>query len=389
VDDGGLRLIWNPWGLFGLVAFIVCTAMGGFVLATRPDRIQNRRLAVLLVMEGIVTFGSPAGASFAGSNATARALFVAHFVGLFLLVPLMLRFLATIDTPVARPLATRTGAVLPWLLASAEAVVFILRPLLVIGGIREPWWGGRTFDPGPVANIAYALSGITSIYSLVVAISAYRRAAAGSAARERARRYAIAFGFNDALIVLVTMVVPGIYQATHGADLRPIEFVFVWAIPIGETVFVFLLAYGILRTQLFDIDLRLATGLRRGAIAAIVLFAFFAAAELAERFVSEEFGYVIGAFAAAALLFVHKPVEHFATRFSSAMLPGVEASPEYVAFRKLEVYLEAVEAAYEDGHLSKEDRVILKRLQAKLGVKSVDAARLEEDARQTLAQSVT
>ena len=97
---------------------------------------------------------------------------------------------------------------------------------------------------------------------------------------------------------------------------------------------------------------------------------------------------LIGAFAAAALVFVYKPVERFAASLSSAVLPGVEASPAYIAFRKLEVYLEAVEAAYEDGHLSQEDRVILKRLQAKLGVQSADAARLEEDARQTLAQSV-
>ena len=97
---------------------------------------------------------------------------------------------------------------------------------------------------------------------------------------------------------------------------------------------------------------------------------------------------LIGAFAAAALVFVYKPVERFAASLFSAVLPGVEASPAYIAFRKLEVYLEAVEAAYEDGHLSQEDRVILKRLQAKLGVQSADAARLEEDARQTLAQSV-
>jgi hypothetical protein len=54
VDGGGLRLIWNPWGLFGLVALIVCTAMAAFVLATRPDRTQNRRLALFLGMQGLI-----------------------------------------------------------------------------------------------------------------------------------------------------------------------------------------------------------------------------------------------------------------------------------------------------------------------------------------------
>jgi len=244
------------------------------------------------------------------------------------------------------------------------------------------------FIPGPFGNAAYPISAIAPIYSLVVALSAYRRAVPGTSARERARRYAIAFGFNDAALVLVTTIVPGVYGALHhSSDIRPIEFLFVWAIPIVETIFVILMAYGILRTQLFDIDLRLAAGLRRGAVAAIVLFAFFAAAKIAEGVVSEQFGYVIGGFAAAALLFVHKPVERFAASFSKAVLPAADASPAYVAFRKLEVYSDAAEAAYEDGHLSKDDRLILTRLRAKLGIEPGDAVRLEQDAREARARS--
>jgi hypothetical protein len=149
------------------------------------------------------------------------------------------------------------------------------------------------------------------------------------------------------------------------------------------------MAYGILRTQLFDIDLRLAAGVRRGTLAAIVVFAFFAAAEIAERVLSEEFGYVIGGLVAAALILAHKPIERVASGLSSAVLPDVNPSPAYVAFRKLEVYQEALEAAYEDGLLSKEDRVILKRLEAKLGVDSSDATRLEEDARQATVRRTT
>ena len=149
------------------------------------------------------------------------------------------------------------------------------------------------------------------------------------------------------------------------------------------------MTYGILRTQLFDIDLHLLAGLRRGALAAIVLFAFFTASELAQELVSEEFGYVFGALAAAALIFVHKRVEHVAESFSKAVLPGVESSPAYVAFRKLEVYADAVEAAYEDGEISSADRAILKRLTTKLGVAAQDAAHIEEDARQARSRAGT
>jgi len=362
--------------------------MAVFVYTTRPDRVQNRRLAMLLVTEGLITFGGPAGAAFAASDASGRVFYTVHMLGLFFVVPLILRFLATIDTPLVRPLRTRTGATLPWVLAGLVLLLFMIRPTLFIQGLREPSWGGRMLDAGPLVPLAYGLPGLALIYSLIVALSSYRRSAPGTPARTRAGWYALAFGTNDGITIAFSNIVPLIYTATHGTDMRAIEFMFVWSFSIAEVLFVLLMAYGILRTQLFDIDLRLAAGLRRGTIAAIVLFVFFVSAELAERFVSEEFGYVIGALAAGVLLLVHKPVERFAEGFSRTVLPGVEASPEYVAFRKLQVYVEAVEAAYEDGQISKEDRAILRRLQATLGVAARDAERLEDDARKSVAQSV-
>jgi hypothetical protein len=55
-----------------------------------------------------------------------------------------------------------------------------------------------------------------------------------------------------------------------------------------------------------------------------------------------------------------------------------------LAFRKLEVP-EAVEAAYDHGEVSDADRVILKRLQAKLGVAPVDAARPRKTRASTMS----
>jgi len=380
-------VVWNAWGLFSVIPLVACVAMGVFVVVTRPDRAQNRRLGAFLIAQAIVTFASPAGAAFAGADTTARVFFVLHFVSLVATMPLSLSFLATIDTPATKPLGTRTGRWLTWAVAAAIVALFVARPTLFILGFREPWWGGRMFIVGPFGTATYVLSGLTSVYSLIVAISAYRRAVPGSITKERAKRYAIAFGVNDVFVMLVTTIVPGVYSASHGGDIRAIEFIFVWAMPVSEVTFVVLMTYGILRTQLFDIDLRLLAGLRRGALAAIVLFAFVTASEIAQSLVSEEFGYVIGAVAAAALLFVHKPVEHLAARFSAAVLPGVEPSPAYVAFRKLEVYADAVEAAYEDGEISPPDRVILKRLAAKLGVAAHDAAHIEEDTRRARSQN--
>jgi uncharacterized membrane protein YebE (DUF533 family) len=56
------------------------------------------------------------------------------------------------------------------------------------------------------------------------------------------------------------------------------------------------------------------------------------------------------------------------------------ATPEYEAFRKLQVYDSAVRAALEDGYISARQRRVLDSMIASMGIDPSVAQRMEEDS---------
>jgi len=60
-------------------------------------------------------------------------------------------------------------------------------------------------------------------------------------------------------------------------------------------------------------------------------------------------------------------------------MPNTQNTPEYAAFRKMQVYEEAVaEAHYEDG-VSAKERALLNRLRDSLGISAADAEAIERE----------
>ena len=104
--------------------------------------------------------------------------------------------------------------------------------------------------------------------------------------------------------------------------------------------------------QLFDVDLRIKRTLKRGTIAAAFVATFFIISESAGNFLSSQFGTVLGVLGTAALMFFLDPLHSAAERVSNAAMPNTVDTPEYEAFRKLQVYDSAIRAALEDGHIS-------------------------------------
>jgi hypothetical protein len=70
-----------------------------------------------------------------------------------------------------------------------------------------------------------------------------------------------------------------------------------------------------------------------------------------------------------------------ADRVANVAVPETENSPEYEAFRKLQIYHTALEGAYSDGRVTRKDRVILDGLRRTLGIGDADAQRVEDDMR--------
>ncbi len=78
------------------------------------------------------------------------------------------------------------------------------------------------------------------------------------------------------------------------------------------------------------------------------------------------------------------PLQRFAERVASVAMPNTQDTPEYAAYRKLQVYEAALTDALPDG-VTGEERVLLDHLRESLGIATADAGALEHDLQKRLA----
>jgi hypothetical protein len=79
------------------------------------------------------------------------------------------------------------------------------------------------------------------------------------------------------------------------------------------------------------------------------------------------------------VVFFLAPLQRFAERVASVAMPNTRNTPEYAAFRKLQVYEAALSEALEGGGISAKERALLNRLRDSLGILEADAQIMEHD----------
>ena len=359
---------WTPVTYVGVVAGILAIGLAGLVLAASRGH-ANRWLAALLSVEGLLQMSAVLGDAYENTLAL-DLLFIAAAT---LLPSLICRVLAPLDTPMVRWLRRR-GARLGVLgvglaLLAGAAYVTLADPTTASDELES----GSTLSAVLWTLLLLLLAG-AFIFSLVASVSAFRRAQPGTAARARAKAFAIAFGARDAALggFLVSILMLDALGLSLGRTLDYVP-------SIGTIAYVILLAYGILRTQLFDIDLKIKVGISKSTVVTLGLVCVLAAAKVAEFYLNKTFGFVAGGVAAGIMLVLAPRLNKLGDRVATAALPKATGSAEYIANRKLEVYRAAVETAWEDGNISQGDRAILDRLREKLEITGAEAYEVESD----------
>lgn len=99
--------------------------------------------------------------------------------------------------------------------------------------------------------------------------------------------------------------------------------------------------------------------------------------EGASQYLSDELGKVTGLVAAGVLMFFLAPLQCFADRVASTAMPNTTNTPEYAAFRKMQVYESALVEAQHEGCISDRERALLVRLRDSLGISEIDAESIE------------
>jgi hypothetical protein len=226
-------------------------------------------------------------------------------------------------------------------------------------------------------TLLYVAMSLVFGFALVASVNAWYIAI--GAARSRAKIFALAFGFRDICWGIIYM--HGIWLIWFRPELLDSFVVPAYYIvyTLGTLFAVPLIAYGILRTQLFDIDLRIRWTIKQSTLAGVFVAIMFVISEGASEFLAAELGAVSGLLAAGVVMFFLAPLQRFAERVATVAMPNTENTPEYAVFRKMQVYEAAFsEAQHEDG-VSDRERALLVRLRDSLDISASDAQAIEND----------
>lgn len=371
-----------PWALVPLAAAMLAASTAVFVLANGRGGGVNRLLAGLLFLEALAVGVSAIGAIPATDAAFARASYNAGLLHAATDVPIACLYLlflgAALRTPLVAPFTRPRVRIALGVVAVAGAIPPFVAPELYIPGFRALDEPGALFayeaGIGPLFPVGWLALVGTFVYGLVASVSAWRGAESG-AERERARLFVLAFGTRDLLWGATFAALVGIALVQAPASTFQLTIVAYAAVTL---LYIPVLAYAILKAQLFDIDVRLKLGIRRGTLAAAFVAVFFVVSELAASLLTARMGAVLGVVAAGLLVFALAPLQRMAERVSDAALPGVTNTPEYLRYRKFEVYKAALVSATRDGVTTERERATLEVLRRELGIAEADARAMEQ-----------
>lgn len=366
-----MSVAWNVAALGGLASGAAGWLLAAAVFFAGPSRTQNRRLALVLFLEGATGWWGGALTLLAEDAPTAFGAQATAEVAFGLMMFAYPSFLATLATPLVRALRRRSAQVVLAMGALAFAVFFLARTRLFLADVGPSEYSSFFPVNGPLfVPFLVVPSLVVFAFGLLASVSMWRLAPPGTPARRQGATYAFAFAVRDvawsvflldAFVLRVGIVGPLTFNALL-------------------LVFQAALAYGILRTQLFDLDLRLKRLLRRGTLVGVFLGAFFIAVAIAEQYL-QRYGVLVGGVAAGLLLFALRPIERAADRFADKAMPRVRDDEEYRTVRKRDVYRAAVASALQDGAFTEKERDVLATLAQELGLGPAEMRAIERDAR--------
>jgi len=259
-----------------------------------------------------------------------------------------------------------------WTLPFAKMSVRIALVIVAVAIYTFVMTGGEHL-PRRVPPLYLAMF-LVFVYAFAVAFHAWRTATSETQ-RRTARAFVIGFGIRD----LSWSIVYGsqsffIFTATDYAQINPyLQLMYA----LGTLLEVPLIAYAILSTRLFDIDLRIKWTVRQSTLAAIVIAIVYFTTEAADRLLSQELGPWPGLAAAAVIVYLLAPLQRLSERVANHVMPKTVSTPEYLAYRKMQIYEAALTEALGGDGISAKERAILTRLLESLEVSPDDARAME------------
>ncbi len=365
-------MIWTPWSLPGLIAGGVAISLAVVVWRTGHGTLVSRALASLLFSEGVFIGGATGVLFTLPDPAQARATSViAVSVGFASPSLYLILFGAALDTPLVRPFRNRWTVRALWATALACPITVLVRPDKFVSAPYHPTWAASNFQMVDWGVGMLLFAAAMCLFGLVSSLHALKVSEPGTASRSHALWLFLAFGCRDGYVT----VAYGLHD-----QLRPLPFWgdFIYN-PLQAVTYLLcfsLLGYGVLRTQLFDLDLRLKWALVRSGMLALIAVGFFVGSELLETVIPVQ-GVVLGLITAGIVVTALKPLQAGLERLLDTLMPGVEDSQEYLGGRKADVYAAAFEAGIRDGEITHRERSVLRTFAESLGLSDQEITKVE------------
>ena len=363
----------------GIPAAFVAWGFALYVFVVAPPTRGARFLVAMLIIDGLAVISSYMNGFYVDrffNGAIGDSGHNIHQASDWALIAVYLPFLGmTLDSRLVAPLRNPLvrNIVLSGGLAIALSMLFLSKEVREL--FRVPFY--------LVICVVLAWGFAAAVHSWYIAAS--------EAKRERARAFTLAFGVRDVLWTFTFAFTFANYEKFMDGYVATEADTLLFLVPslyaLAVILYVPLVAYGVLRVQLFDVDLRIKRTLKRSTVAAAFVATFFVVSELAGDYLSTQLGTVLGVLCTGTLLFFLDPIKRAAERFTNAAMPNTHDTPEYESFRKLQVYETAVQAALEDGHISTRQRRVLDSMIESMGVDAKVAGQLESAACAAVATS--
>ncbi|MBW3583505.1 MAG: hypothetical protein KY455_10450 [Euryarchaeota archaeon] len=367
----------SPFGILSLVGGLLLLPLAIGVFLARRHGPANRYLAGWLFFLGLNVLWSRGVAPSVTDPQSFYAFWPTYYAIVLIGLAFYPPFLATLDSPWSRPFRSPTVRVLLWASLGLAVLSTFVWPSAWFPGI-VPGGFGWTWLPvfGPLAVAVNWVVLILYQYAVVVAVSAFRRARSPMQRRQMLI-YLIGFVVYDVAYLSIPLT---LFLFEAGA-ISPYTFLMVQSyVPAFAAIWLsVVLSYAILSVQIFDIDIKVKWTINRGTVAAVFVAAFFVVSELVAGLLSERIGLVAGVLVTGGLVFLLAPLQRFGARVSDAAMPDVSPTPEYLAFRRFEVYKAALVDSMTDATITERERSILDGLRRNLDIGDQDAARLEAD----------
>jgi len=357
----------DPKGILMLFTVALSWALAVVLFRVGSSGSVARKLSVLLVAEGVGIISSSAALwlftlspneIFERYPAFFPIIDGIHSTADIVMLALYPPFLAAaLNTRLTAPFATKKVQAGLWI-----GAVFIL----VLAKTAPPQIGYATL---------YLSMASLFIFALVAAFQSWRNST--GSARSRALIFMLAFGFRDICWCFFYFAgAAEIWLGITDPSRAWLDFNFLLYV-LGTLVAVPLIAYGILRTHLFDIDLQIRWTIKQSTVGIAIFTIVLAISEGAEFLLSDRLGDYWGLLAAVVIAFSLRPLQHFAEKVAAAAMPNTHNTPEYKSGRKRQVYESAIAEALQDGGISAKERSLLAHLRDSLGISESEAEQIE------------